>query len=64
MTTIAIDDDAQRRLAHLKEDWGLRSMNEVVHKLLDRAQSVPASMFGVDPDLPRLDRATRTEMWE
>jgi predicted CopG family antitoxin len=64
MSTIAIDDDAHRRLLHLKEDWGASSLNEVVKRLLDQAQTIPASMFGVDPDLPALDRKARGEMWD
>lgn len=64
MSTIAIDDDAHRRLLHLKEDWGAASLNEVVKRLLDQAQALPTSMFGVDPKLPHLDRAARSEMWD
>lgn len=63
MSTIAIDEAVHRRLLYLKEDWGASSLNDVVNRLLDQAQSIPASMFGVDPSLPRLDRKTRDEMW-
>lgn len=64
MSTIAIDDDAHRRLLHLKEDWGVGSLNEVVKRLLDQAQVLPSSMFGIDPALPDLDRAARSDMWD
>jgi len=64
MTTIAIDDEARRRLHQLKEAWGAGSLNEVVVRLLDQAQGLPASLFGVDPDLARLDRVSRNEMWD
>ncbi|HVL48129.1 MAG TPA: hypothetical protein VM889_06195 [Candidatus Thermoplasmatota archaeon] len=64
MSTIAIDDEAHRRLVHLKEDWGVASLNEVVKRLLDQADGIPTSMFGVDPQLPRLDRKTRDAMWD
>lgn len=64
MSTIALDEEAHRRLLHLKETWGARSLNEVVKRLLDQAQKLPTSMYGVDPQLPDLDRETRTEMWD
>ena len=64
MSTIAIDETAHSRLVHLKQEWGVASLNEVVHRLLDQADDVPASMFGVDPGLGTLDRKTRNEMWE
>ena len=63
MSTIAIDDAVHQRLIGLKHDWHASSLNEVVHRLLDKVESVPDSMFGVDPSLPRLDRKQRDEMW-
>lgn len=63
MPTIAIDPTVHQRLLHLKEDWHAASLNEVVGRLLDEAQSVPASLFGADPRLPRLTRKRRDEMW-
>ena len=63
MSTIAVDEAAHQRLLHLKAEWGLASLNDVVHKLVDQAQSVPPSMFGVGRKLPRLTRKLRDEMW-
>lgn len=63
MSTIAIDAEAHRRLLHLKETWGAKNLNDVVKRLLDQAQTIPKSMFGADPGLPKLDRDTRDEMW-
>lgn len=63
MSTIAIDERVHQRLLHLKDDWGAASLNEVVSRLLEKAQSVPSSMFGIDPHLTRLDRKRRDEMW-
>ncbi|MEK6975352.1 MAG: hypothetical protein AABY18_03310 [Candidatus Thermoplasmatota archaeon] len=64
MSTIAVDDSAHRRLAHLKKEWGAESLNEVVHRLLDSAQPVPKSMFGSSPELPTFTRELRTKIWE
>lgn len=63
MSTIAIDPAVHRRLLELKEELAAPSLNEVVRQLLDRRRPVPASMFGADPALRRLDRKTRDELW-
>lgn len=49
-TTIALDDHTRQRLQRLKERWGLKSYDEVVTRLLEEAEDLPESMFGVDRD--------------
>jgi len=63
VSTIAIDERVHQRLLHLKQDWGAASLNEVVDRLLQKVESIPPTMFGADPKLPRLDRKRRDEMW-
>ena len=45
-TTIQVSDKTRQKLEILKEQEGLKSLDEVISKIVDKELKVPKSMFG------------------
>ena len=48
MKTIALNDATWEKLKHMKEKEDTGNFNELIEKLIKKAENVPKSMFGAD----------------
>jgi hypothetical protein len=47
-TTIAVKESTRDKLKRIMKDEGAQSLDQTINSLMERAERVPKSMFGVD----------------
>jgi hypothetical protein len=47
-TTIAVKESTRDKLRRLMKKEGAHNLDEAINSLIDRAEQVPKSMFGID----------------
>lgn len=63
-TTIAIKESTAQMLAYIKKKMNARSMDEVITEVVRKAEKLPKSRFGSQPDLKSFDKSERAKFHE
>ena len=63
-TTIAIKESTAQMLAHIKKKMNARSIDEVIVNAVRKAENLPKSRFGSQPNLKSFKKEERAKFHE
>ena len=63
-TTIAIKESTAQMLAYVKKKMNAKSMDEVIVEVVRKAENLPKSRFGSQPNLKSFKREERAKFHE
>jgi hypothetical protein len=63
-TTVEVKQATARLLDEIKHKYKAKSYDETIRKLIDKAENIPESMFGVHPKMKRFTRRDESNAHE
>jgi hypothetical protein len=56
-TTVEVKRNTAKLLEEMKQKYHAKSADEIIRKLIEKAENVPKSMFGAHPKMKRFRRS-------
>jgi hypothetical protein len=63
-TTVEVKRATAKLLDQMKQKYEAKSMDETIRKLIDKAENIPASLFGAHPKMTPFSRADEAKSHE